>query len=143
MGRVKRVRETRRPPRRGILLDSHALVWWLAGDDRMPPRLRRRLADLSVPVFVSAATAWEIATKVRLGKLPAAAPIVERLPELLAEQGFRELPISLAAVRLAGTIAAAHRDPFDRMLAAQATLEQLDLVSADPVFPSLGVQAMW
>lgn len=140
MGRVKRVRE---PRRRGILLDSHAVVWWLVGDARMPPRLRRRLADLSQPVFVSVATAWEIATKVRLGKLPAAAPIVERLPELLAEQGFRELPISLAAARLAGTIAAAHRDPFDRMLAAQATLEQLDLVSADPVFPSLGVQAVW
>jgi len=80
---------------------------------------------------------------VRLGKLPVAAPIVERLPELLAEQGFRELPISLAAARLAGTIAAAHRDPFDRMLAAQATLEQLDLVSADPVFASLGVKAVW
>ena len=143
MGRVKRVRETRRRPRRGMLLDTHALLWWLAGDDRMPPTLRRRLADVSEPVFVSAATAWEMATKVRLGKLPVAAPIVERLPELLAEQGFRELPISLAAAKLAGTIAAAHRDPFDRMLAAQATLEQLDLVSADPVFPLLGVKAVW
>ena len=143
MGRVKRVRETRRQPRRGILLDTHALVWWLAGDDRLPPKVRRRLADPSEPVFVSAATAWEIATKVRLGKLPVAAPIVERLPELLAEQGFRELPISLAAARLAGMIASAHRDPFDRMLAAQATLEQLDLVSADPVFASLGVRAVW
>src|SRR3972149_2698778 len=109
MGRVKRVRETRRLPRSGILLDTHALVWWLAGDARLPPKLRRRLADISELVFVSAATAWEIATKVRLGKLPVAAPIVERLPELLAEQGFRELPISLAAARLAGTIAAAHR----------------------------------
>jgi PIN domain nuclease of toxin-antitoxin system len=143
MGRVKRVRETRRLPRRGILLDTHALLWWLAGDERMPPKLRRRLSDVSKPVFVSAATAWEMATKVRLGKLPVAAPIVERLPELLAEQGFRELPISLAAANLAGRIAAAHRDPFDRMLAAQATLEQLDLVSADPVFASLGVKAVW
>ena len=140
---MKRVRETRRTARRGILLDTHALVWWLAGDDRMPPKVRRRLAEVSEPVFVSAATAWEMATKVRLGKLAPAAPIVAQLSELLAEQGFRELPISVEAGRLAGSIVSPHRDPFDRMLAAQSRLEELDLVSADPAFTFLGVKAVW
>lgn len=143
MAGVRRVREGRVPPRRGVLLDTHALVWWLAGDLRMPAAVVRRLSKANQPVFVSAASAWELATKVRLGKLPEAVALVQRLGELVAEQGFRELPISLDAARLAGSLPAIHRDPFDRMLAAQATLEELDLVSADPIFPSLGVAPVW
>ena len=141
--RAKRVREKRSHPVRPLLLDTHVLVWWLAGDRRLPASLRRRIADGEQKVYISAATAWEAATKVRLGKFPEATVVVERLPDLLEEQGFAALPISMEAARLAGMISSAHRDPFDRILAAQAMLEDVELVSKDPAFALLGVEATW
>ncbi|HRP09181.1 MAG TPA: type II toxin-antitoxin system VapC family toxin [Gemmatimonadales bacterium] len=140
---MSRVRERRLVPARAILLDTHALVWWIGGERRLRPALRRRIGDPSQRVYVSAATSWELSTKVRLGKLPEAMPLVERLAELIDEQGFEVLPISLEDGRLAGSLPSPHRDPFDRMLAAQAMLHDLELVSMDPAFSLLGIEATW
>ena len=126
-----------------ILLDTHALLWWMLGDPRLSPRARAAVAAESAEVFVSAASAWELDMKVRLGKLPAAARLTHRLPESLAEQDFKPLAIRLEHGRLGGLLPGAHRDPFDRILAAQALLEDLPLVTNDPAFAAFGVKVVW
>lgn len=126
-------------PRR-ILIDTHVLLWWLAGDPRLSKRARTLLASEEVEVFVSAASAWEITTKARLGKLPGAEALSRDVGVAVASQGFFELPIRLVHAERAGNYAHEHRDPFDRMLAAQSTIEDLPIVSADPALDSFGVQ---
>ncbi|MCU0835869.1 MAG: type II toxin-antitoxin system VapC family toxin [Chromatiaceae bacterium] len=126
-----------------LLLDTHALLWWLDGDERLPAEARAAIADGAAPVLVSAASAWEIATKVRIGKLPGAVEVAERLPEILADQAFAELPISVAHARRAGLLPGIHRDPFDRMLIAQAQIEELTLVSNEQLFDTYGVHRLW
>jgi PIN domain nuclease of toxin-antitoxin system len=126
-----------------LLLDTHALLWWLDGDRRLSPAARTLIADAGVAVFVSAASAWEISTKVRIGKLPGAVEVAERLPEIVRGQRFQELGISLAHARLAGLLPGAHRDPFDRMLIAQAQVEGIALVSNETLFDGYGVRRIW
>jgi PIN domain nuclease of toxin-antitoxin system len=126
----------------GALLDTHALIWWVEGDERVTPRLRRLLAQPGEAVFVSAATAWEIATKARIGKLKTPKALLQDFVEAIEMLGFRSLPITLRHGYAAGQLPA-HRDPFDRMLAAQARAEGLALVSADPAFAALGVATLW
>ncbi|MBM5794163.1 MAG: type II toxin-antitoxin system VapC family toxin [Cyanobacteria bacterium K_DeepCast_0m_m1_088] len=101
------------------------------------------IAEDTTRVFVSAASGWEIATKVRLGKLPAASELVDDLPHLLAAQGFELLPITLRQGQHAGGYAMPHRDPFDRLLAAQAELDQLTLVSLDPALQAFPCRLLW
>lgn len=127
----------------GALLDTHALIWWVEGDDRITPKLRRLIGQPDEDVFVSAATAWEIATKARIGKLKTPDALLEDFVEAIEMLGFLPLPITLRHGYDAGRLLGAHRDPFDRMLAAQARAEGLTLVSADPAFASLGVPALW
>ena len=107
-----------------LLLDTHALIWWLAGDVRLSPRARRAIEDESNEIFVSAASAWEVSTKHRLGKLPDAGPLAVDFAREVRAQGFVPLPISLEHGQVAGALAIDHRDPFDRMLVAQARLSQ-------------------
>jgi PIN domain nuclease of toxin-antitoxin system len=126
-----------------LLLDTHALLWWAAGDTRLPRRARATIADEDNAVVVSAASAWEIATKHRLGKLAAAGPLVDRLLDYLADQEFVELAVTVRHAQGAGGLPGAHRDPFDRMLAAQAQLESLTIVSNDTVFDGYGVRRLW
>jgi PIN domain nuclease of toxin-antitoxin system len=126
-----------------LLLDTHALLWWLDGDERLPAEARAAIADGAAPVLVSAASAWEIATKVRIGKLPGAVEVAERLPEILADQAFAELAISVAHARGAGLLPGIHRDPFDRVLIAQAQIEELTLVSNEQLFDTYGVHRLW
>jgi PIN domain nuclease of toxin-antitoxin system len=126
-----------------ILLDTHALLWWMVGDPRLSPRARAAIAAERAEVLVSAASAWELATKVRLGKLPEAIPLTHRFAESLAEQDFKPLPISLEHGRLGGLLPGPHRDPFDRILAAQSLLENLALVTIDPTFAGFGVKVVW
>jgi PIN domain nuclease of toxin-antitoxin system len=90
-----------------------------------------------------AVVAWEMATKVRSRKWPDAEPIVSGFFDLLAHYSFRGLPISLEHGRLAGSLPGTHRDPFDRMLAAQAQIEDMPLVTADPVFRAFGTRVLW
>lgn len=126
-----------------LLLDTHALIWWLAGDPALPIRAREAVADTENQIFVSAASAMEICTKYRLGKLPQAGPLATELPAYLAAQGFLELPISLAHAALAGSLAIQHKDPFDRFLIAQALIEGLPLASNETLFDSFGVTRLW
>jgi PIN domain nuclease of toxin-antitoxin system len=127
----------------GALLDTHALIWWVEGDERITPKLRRMLGRPSEEVYVSAATAWEIATKARIGKLKVPKALLRDFVEAIEVLGFLPLPIALRHGYDAGHLPGAHRDPFDRKLAAQARVEGLDLVSCDPAFESLGVKTLW
>ena len=110
-----------------LLLDTHALLWWLAGDEALSAPARAAIADEDNRVLVSAASLWEITTKYRLGKLPGVITIVSDLSGAVAGQGFIGLPISLRHGQLAGALPGPHRDPFDRMLIAQAILDDLVL----------------
>ena len=127
----------------GALLDTHALIWWATGDARISPKLRQHLARPGQDVFVSAATAWEIATKARIGKLRAPTVLLQDFVEVVELLGFTPLPITLRHGSGAGQQPGAHSDPFDRMLAAQARAEGLELVSCDPAFEALGVKTLW
>ncbi|MCP9915814.1 type II toxin-antitoxin system VapC family toxin [Cyanobium sp. ATX 6F1] len=125
------------------LLDTHVLLWWLAEPERLSAKVLAVLNDPGSDVLVSAASAWEIATKHRLGKLPTAAVLLGDYQGLLDRQGFRHLSISAAHGLRAGSYGQAHRDPFDRLLAAQGELEQLVLISADPALEPFPVQRLW
>ena len=126
-----------------ILLDTHALLWWLAGSDRLSAVARRAIADESHEVLVSAASAWEIAAKYRLGRLPGAAAVAEDLGRYLLDQGFQGLAITVADGERAGRLPGPVRDPFDRMLIAQALARDVALVSVEKPFDGYGVRRMW
>ena len=126
-----------------ILFASHAFVWFLAGDKRFSHRAREVVTAEDTVVCVSAVTAWEIANKVRLGKWPEAESLAASLSDVIAEHGFEPIAITVEQARVAGFLASAHRDPFDRMLAAQAQIEGIPLVTADPTFRSFGTQVLW
>jgi PIN domain nuclease of toxin-antitoxin system len=126
-----------------LLLDTHALLWWLAGDDQLSETARGAIADEANEIFVSAATAWEIAASIRLGKLPAPALAGGGVRRAIAAQGFHELAITVDHGERAGSLPGSHRDPFDRMLIAQAQAEAMTLVSNDSVFDSYGVARVW
>jgi PIN domain nuclease of toxin-antitoxin system len=126
-----------------ILFDSHALVWFLLGDSRFPVRLRQRLELPETEFVVSAVCVWEIATKVRRGRWPEAEAIIANLSLALATSAYSPLAISIEHARTAGFFAWHHRDPFDRILAAQSQIEGIPLVSADPVFRAFGIAVMW
>jgi PIN domain nuclease of toxin-antitoxin system len=126
-----------------LLLDTHAFLWWLDGDRRLSPRPRRLIADEVNAVLVSAASAWEITTKARLGKLPGARDVAADVVGCIANQGFVPLDITVLHAQRAGGLAGEHRDPFDRMLIAQAQLEDVAIVSDDAVFDRYGVRRVW
>jgi PIN domain nuclease of toxin-antitoxin system len=125
------------------LLDTHALLWWLLGDTALSASARDAIDDTRNDVFVSAASAWEIATKVRIGKLPAAAVIAADLAATVEAQGFVPLPVSFAHGQVAGALPGPHRDPFDRMLVAQAMADEMMLVSNEQRFDAYGVRRLW
>lgn len=127
----------------GLLLDTHTFLWWLEGNPRLSRKARDAIGKATVPVYVSAASAWEIATKFRLGKLPGAAILVNDIPDHVASQEFHALSISLVHARRAGALIGSHRDPFDRMLIAQALSENLALVTNEKLFDHYGVHRVW
>ncbi len=126
-----------------ILLDSHALIWWLSDDVRLSPVARALIADVSNTVLVSSASAWELSTKVRLGKLTDATHVIPRLPDVLLERGMTELPVTVAHAVESDALPGPHRDPFDRMLIAQSRIEQVPVVTIDPVFQTYAVDVIW
>ena len=126
-----------------LLLDTHAMLWWWTDDPKLSGTSRQAIADEGNQVLVSAASAWEIATKFRLGKLSHAAQALDRFNELVAADGFEHLPISYLHSLKAGAYSNEHRDPFDRMLAAQADLEKAVLVTLDPVFSGFQCKILW
>lgn len=126
-----------------LLLDTHALLWWLFDAPELSAAARVAIAAPEHRVLVSAATAWETATLVRLSRLDTALPLLENDDGWIARAGFAELPIAAHHAVLAGSFTAAHRDPFDRVLAAQAQLEDALLVSRDVAMDGLGAQRLW
>ena len=125
------------------LLDTHALLWWLCDDPALGKAARRVLSDTRNTVMVSAASAWEIATKVRLGKLPTAADLVADFQGQMEREGFQLLSVSVEHGIRGGLLPGPHRDPFDRMLIAQAQAEHLPIVSDEAVFDAYGVRRLW
>ena len=126
-----------------LLLDTHALIWWLAGDEALSRPAREAIADEANVVLVSAASAMEIATKVRIGKLPQAVLLARDFAAIIADQGFAELPIGIGHALLAGEMNIAHKDPFDRLLIAQARIERVPIVSNETLFDAFGVERIW
>ena len=126
-----------------LLLDTHALLWWLDGDRRLSRRARTAIGEAENTVFVSAASAWEITTKNRLGKLPGAADVAADVAGAVSGQGFAPLDITIVHAQRAGRLPGEHRDPFDRMLIAQSQLEDLQIVTDDNVFDAYGVERLW
>lgn len=126
-----------------LLLDTHAWLWWLTDDPRLSAPARRAISDARNEVFVSAASAWEISTKERLGKLGGLPAVAERFAELVQADGFAHLAIDHRHALRAGGFDMDHRDPFDRMLAAQGELERLVLVTLDPALALFGVRTLW
>ena len=126
-----------------LLLDTHALIWWLAADEALSSTARSAIADPANDVFVSAASAWEIATKHRIGKLPQAALLAADVAGFVAAEGFNELPVSIRHGQLAGNLPRIHKDPFDRMLIAQAVTADMTIVSNETLFGAYGVARLW
>jgi PIN domain nuclease of toxin-antitoxin system len=128
-------------PQPNILLDTHALIWWAAGDSKLSRKVRNLIQAEEALIFVSSATAWEIATKVRLGKLKWSAS--EPVESYCSGQGFELLPILFVHASKAGAWTEDHGDPFDRMLAAQSAIEGMPLATNDPAIKLFGVQTVW
>ena len=126
-----------------LLLDTHALLWWLEGNPRLSATAQAAIGDAANTVLISAASAWEITTKHRIGKLPGAAAVAEDVEGCLAAQGFEALAITTGDGARAGRLTGAHRDPFDRMLIAQALAHDLVLVSNEVIFDAYGVRRLW
>ncbi len=126
-----------------LLLDTHALLWWWKDDARLSKRAAAAIADEANTVLVSAASAWEIATKHRIGKLPGAEIAVRDFNTLIASDGFTHLAITHQHALKAGAFESAHRDPFDRMLVAQSLIEGATLVTDDAVMKGFRARCFW
>ena len=126
-----------------VLLDTHALLWAVLAPGSLSRRGAAIVADEKNQILVSAASAWEIAAKVRLGKLPGAEVLEREFLAVMEEAGYTLLPIEAAAALRAGRLVAEHRDPFDRVLAAQALEEDMPILSADAQLDAFGVRRLW
>ena len=125
------------------LLDTHAFLWFIAGDDRLTRRMRSLMADGDRVLLLSIASIWEIAIKVSLGKLILTAPFAELIPQQLATNAIDILPIEVADLSTLVQLPFHHSDPFDRLLAAQSRTRSLPLISGDTIFDQYQVQRLW
>ncbi len=125
-----------------LLLDTHALIWFLAGDTRLPPKARLQIEDAD-DVLVSAVSALEVVGKHRRGKLPEAELLALDFEAQIAMYGFHGLAVTLAHSVLAGRLEITHKDPFDRLLIAQSLIEDIPLVSNERIFDQTGVNRIW
>jgi PIN domain nuclease of toxin-antitoxin system len=126
-----------------VLLDTHTLLWATLSPSFLSRKASTIIADEANVILVSAASAWEIATKVRLGKLPGAEALEREFPEVMDRAGYTLLAIDVASALRAGRLIAEHRDPFDRMLAAQALASDLPILSTDSRLDTFGVRRIW
>ena len=126
-----------------ILIDTHAFLWWLAGNRRLSAAAREVIDNPDNSVLVSAASAWEITTKHRLGRLPGADIVAGDVMAAIEDYGFQSLVITVAHAERAGRLPGPHRDPFDRMLIAQSLAHDLPLVSNESLFDRYGVRRIW
>jgi PIN domain nuclease of toxin-antitoxin system len=121
-----------------LLLDTHVLLWWLADDRKLAKPAREIIANPNNEVHVSSASVWEVAIKAALGRLEIE---LDDLEDAIVQNGFRQLPIGFRHALTAGQLPSVHRDPFDRMLVAQASVEELRVVSHDRVFERYGLSS--
>jgi PIN domain nuclease of toxin-antitoxin system len=126
-----------------LLLDTCTLIWATLSPSAISPEAQQIISDESNVILVSAASAWEIATKVRLGKLPGAEKLERDFLDVMDAAGYTLLPIDAGSALRAGRLVAEHRDPFDRMIAAQALGQDIAVVSADPQLDQFGVRRIW
>ena len=126
-----------------VLLDTHTFLWALLEPDKLSVTSRNCLEDLDTELIVNAASAWDIATKYRIGKLSSAEVVIEQFEFALIQLQAREMPISRHHSLRAGLYSVAHRDPFDRILAAQSELEQLPLLTNDSAFDLFSIKTIW
>ena len=126
-----------------MLLDTHIFLWWLFDDAQLSNIVRNHLENAKQTIYVSSASVWEITTKYRLGKLPQAESIAKNVPNWIIKAGFTPMPVSPEHAQLAGSWAIDHKDPFDRMLAAQAKLEKMPLISVDTKLRLFGVDLLY
>lgn len=128
---------------RGFLLDTHAVLWWLFEAELMSFQSFEIMADPKIDLYVSAVTPMEISTKFRTGRLPGAAPIIGKFAEIARAEGWKPMPIELVHSDLAGSFESPHRDPWDRLLAAQAKIEKLALVTSDKQMQTFDITTYW
>jgi PIN domain nuclease of toxin-antitoxin system len=126
-----------------LLIDTHALLWWLTDDPSLPASARKHLARAGNTVLVSSASAWEIGTKFRIGKLPDAGDLLADFAGYMSRERFESLPISTDHAVRAGLLPGPHKDPFDRMLIAQAQAENVPILSNDAAFDTYSVRRLW
>ena len=126
-----------------LLLDTHAFIWWVNGSERLPRRARRTIDNDANVIFVSAASAWEITTKYPRGRLDEAVAMAPDIAGAIADQDFEELPITVQEAARAGALPGPLRDPFDRMLIAQALSRNLALISNESIFDRYGIRRLW
>jgi PIN domain nuclease of toxin-antitoxin system len=126
-----------------VLLDTHALLWWFEASEMLSARVMELLSDTQTEVYVSAASAWEISIKERAGRLIVPHDLLEGFDATIRSQSFAELPITSRHAFEAGSFRSQHRDPFDRVLAAQARVERLVLVSCDEKKNEFDVDLLW
>lgn len=126
-----------------LLLDTHAVLWWWSAPSRLATRVLTLIKDPATTIVVSAASAWEVATKLRIGKLPDGERLTVEWVERLRIDAFTEIAISSQHALRAGAIPSDHRDPFDRMIAAQSILEGFPVASIDHALSDLGAQRVW
>lgn len=126
-----------------LILDTHTLLWWLFDDPRLSTAARASIANPKARIWVSAVSAWEVATKARLGKLPEAGDVLTKLPQYIRKARFLELPVTIEHSLKAGALPGPHRDPFDRMLIAQSFVTDYPVVTTDQVFKEYGAKVIW
>ncbi len=126
-----------------LLLDTHTFLWFIAGDSNLSQSARSAIEDEGNNIYISVASLWEIAIKVSIDKLELSEPFETLIPEQLAENGIELLDISVEHTALIASMPFHHRDPFDRLIAAQAKVEQMTLVSVDDAFDAYGIARLW
>jgi len=126
-----------------VLLDTHALLWATLSPEALSREASTMIADEANVILVSAASAWEIATKVRIGKLPGAETLDREFLDVMEDAGYTLLSIDVECALRAGRLVGEHRDPFDRMIAAQALAEDIPVLSADPKLDAFGIRRIW
>ena len=126
-----------------LLLDTHTFIWWFAGNERLSASARQAIADGDNDILISAASAWEIATKYRARRLPDAEGLAKDITGHIADENFEGLPITVLDAARAGALQGPLRDPFDRMLIAQALGRNLVLISIETLFDQYGIRRLW
>jgi PIN domain nuclease of toxin-antitoxin system len=126
-----------------MLLDTHAFLWWILNSPELSGQAREAIADTRNTILVSAASAWEITTKVRLGKLPGAQRLASNFEPQLEQEGFQGLSITVDDGLRAGSLPGRHKDPFDRMLIAQTQAHGIPIISNEECFDLYAVRRVW